>query len=117
MLCLLLQNTPKIILLDQDIEKQKIYLIEDIINIKNNSLKIHKLNINAFNDVENIIHTNKAEFEKDIKKDLLNNKKNSMATASKTYGENLINKLMKCNILHNKTYYFYTRIRQKMMEK
>ena len=106
MLCLLLQNTPKILLLDQDIEKQKINLIENIINIKNNSLKIHKLNINAFKDVKNIIHTNKAEFEEDIKKDLINNKKISMATASKTYGEHLINKLMKGNILHNKNLLF-----------
>jgi hypothetical protein len=98
MFCLLLQNTPKNLLLDQDIEKQKNNLIENIINIKNNSLKIHKLNINAFKDVENIIHTNKAEFEEDIKKDLINKKNISIATASKTYGDNLINKLMKVNI-------------------
>jgi hypothetical protein len=56
------------------------------------------LNINAFKDAENIIYTNKAEFEEDIKNNLINNKKISIATASKTYGEHLINKLMKGNI-------------------
>jgi hypothetical protein len=106
MLCLLLERTPKIILLDQDIEKQKINLIESILSITPNDLKIHKLNINAFNDVLNVIHTNLKEFENDIFNDLLNNKKISIATASKTYGEEVVNKIKANDDLKNKNILF-----------
>ena len=106
MLSLLLAKTPKIILLDQDIEKRKVNLIEDILKKKNNSLIIHKLNLNAFYDVKTTIHTNKKDFENEIFNDLKNNKKLSIPTASKTYGEVLTNKILRSEELLNKNILF-----------
>jgi len=105
-LCYLMNKATKILILDQDIEGRKINLIENILNINNNSSIIHKLKLNAFNDVENIFYTDKRDYEEKIINELKQHKKISVATASKTYGDLLTIKILTHKDLKNKNLLF-----------